>query len=231
MSSEGGPPVLLLHGFGTSYQTTWENSGWTSLLADAGRDVIPVDLLGHGNAPRPTDPEAYQDLEGKVLSTIPERPVDAIGFSMGARVLLVLASTCPTRFNRLVVAGVGMNLFENDPARSRAIIEAVRTGQAEDPELSYFARLPESPGADREALVAFLSRPDPPAVTEESLAAVTAPVHVVLGDEDFAGPPDRLVAALPNATLTTLSGVDHFATPENFGFIDAALEFIDAQPF
>jgi hypothetical protein len=29
----------------------------------------------------------------------------------------------------------------------------------------------------------------------------------------------------------TLRGVDHFATPRDFGFIDAALGFIDAQPF
>jgi hypothetical protein len=27
-----------------------------------------------------------------------------------------------------------------------------------------------------------------------------------------------------------LRNVDHFATPESFGFIDAALEFIDAVP-
>ena len=34
----------------------------------------------------------------------------------------------------------------------------------------------------------------------------------------------------PNATLRTLRNVDHFATPEAFGFIDAALEFLDADP-
>ena len=157
--------------------------------------------------------------------------MDAIGFSMGARVLLVLAAASPGRFNRLVVAGVGRNLFEEDQARRKAVIEAVRTGEAADPELAYFARLPDSPGADRTALAAFLARPDPPAVSGESLARVTLPVLVVLGDEDFAGPPDQLVAALPDATLRTLPGVDHFATPGNFGFIDAALEFIDAQPF
>ncbi len=231
MSSTGGPPVVLLHGFGTSYATTWEQSGWSTLLSDAGRQVIPVDLLGHGEAAKPTDPEDYAELENLVLEQLPPEPVDAIGFSMGARVLLVLAAASPGRFNRLVVAGVGRNLFEDDQIRRKAVIEAVRTGEAADPELAYFARLPESPGADRAALAAFLARPDPPPVTEDSLEGVSVPVLVVLGDEDFAGPPDRLVAALPDATLTTLAGVDHFATPGNFGFIDAALEFIDAQPF
>ena len=63
------------------------------------------------------------------------------------------------------------------------------------------------------------------------LANVTLPVHVVLGDQDGFGPADSLIEALPDATLTTLRGVDHFATPKNFGFIDAALEFLGAQPY
>jgi len=231
MAGDSGHPVILLHGFGTSFATTWEESGWAALLEDAGREVLRIDLLGHGEAPRPTDPEDYADLEALVLDQLPPDPVDAIGFSMGARVLLVLAASDPSRFHRIVLAGVGRNLFEDDPVRRSAIIEAVRTGVAENPELAYFARLPESPGADRAALAAFLARPDPPRITEESLAGVDLPVHIVIGDKDFAGPPDRLLAALPDATLTTLAGVDHFATPGNFGFIDAALEFIGAQPF
>ena len=54
------------------------------------------------------------------------------------------------------------------------------------------------------------------------------PVLVALGDKDFAGPADLLMEALPDARLVTLKGVDHFATPESFAFIDAALEFLDA---
>ena len=50
------------------------------------------------------------------------------------------------------------------------------------------------------------------------------------GDKDFAGPGEPLAAAIPGGQLVTLRNVDHFATPESFGFIDAALEFIDAVP-
>jgi hypothetical protein len=53
-------------------------------------------------------------------------------------------------------------------------------------------------------------------------------VLVVLGDKDFAGPADPLVDALPDARLVTLRNVDHFATPKDFGFIDAALDFLGA---
>jgi pimeloyl-ACP methyl ester carboxylesterase len=59
---------------------------------------------------------------------------------------------------------------------------------------------------------------------------VRLPVLVVLGDQDFAGPAEPLVDALPDATLVMLDGVDHLATPMNFGFIDAALGFLGAVP-
>jgi hypothetical protein len=51
---------------------------------------------------------------------------------------------------------------------------------------------------------------------------------VVIGDKDFAGPGEPLAEALPNAKLTTLSNLDHFATPKDFRVLDAALEFIGA---
>ena len=49
--------------------------------------------------------------------SLPDRPVDAIGFSLGAMTLLRLAMAEPARFNRLVLAGVGANVL--DPDRSR----------------------------------------------------------------------------------------------------------------
>jgi hypothetical protein len=56
-------------------------------------------------------------------------------------------------------------------------------------------------------------------------------VLVVLGDGDFAGPADRLVAALPDAELVILRHVDHFGAPRDFTCISRSLEFIDAAPF
>lgn len=236
--SRSGPPVLLVHGFGTSTAATWQHNGWLDLLADARRPTLGVDLLGHGTAPRPVEPEAYRDLEDHVLAALPDEPVDAVGFSAGASVILWLAAHHPGRFGRIVVAGVGANLFEVDDVRRSAIADAVRTGISENPELRYFAELPEAingggAGDDptaRAALAAFLQRPDPPVFTPGVLAGVGSPVLVVLGDQDFAGPADPLVDALPDATLQTLRGVDHFATPKDFGFIDAALDFLGAQP-
>ncbi len=223
-------PVVMVHGWGGSFARTWQEPGWEALLQDAGRTVIGVDLLGHGSAPKPHDPEAYADLTARIVEALPDdgSAVDAIGFSLGAMTLLELASRLPDRFGRLVVAGVGANLFTAE--RSGRIAAAVEGhGDPEDVTAQLFAQYANQPGNDRVALAACLRRPFEP-FTAERLAVITCPVLVVLGDRDFAGPADPLLAALPNARLVTLRNTDHFATPSSFAFIDAALEFLGAVP-
>ena len=219
------PAVLLLHGFATSAARTWGENGWLDVLGDTGRTVLAPDLLGHGTAPKPHDPEAYSDLAGAVAETLPDTPIDAVGFSLGARTLLQLAVRRPAQFRRLVVAGVGANLFR--PERSNAIQRALR-GQADpaDPVARYFAGLAAHPDADPEALVALTEAGGRP-LTPGELGAVTCPTLVVLGEHDFAGPADPLVDALPDARLVTLPRTDHFATPKAFGFMDATLDFLE----
>jgi pimeloyl-ACP methyl ester carboxylesterase len=221
-------PVVLVHGFATSARRTWGDNGWIDLLADAGREVIAPDLLGHGDAPKPHDPAAYDGLEERLLDELPDHPVDAIGFSLGARVLLFLAGEHPERFRRLVVAGVGANLFrDDDPEVIARSLLGEDTGA--NPVAQYFRGLASSPEADPEALVAYLRRPRHRPLVDDRLARIRLPVLVVLGDRDFAGPADPLLERLPDARLVALAGVDHFATPKQFSFIDAALDFIGAS--
>ena len=224
------PPVVLVHGWGGSFEATWESNGFTELLRDAGRTVIGVDLLGHGTAPKPHEPEAYADLTTRVLDACPTEPVDAIGFSLGAITLLQLALREPQRLNRLVVAGIGASLFDTDDSRTQLIVAALEDhGDPDDNLARMFVQYANHEGNDLLALTAVMKRPRTP-MAPEQLSAVTCPTLVVIGDRDFAGPGQPLADALPDATLRTLHNVDHFATPEAFGFIDAALAFLDAIP-
>jgi pimeloyl-ACP methyl ester carboxylesterase len=222
-------PVLLVHGFATSAQRTWGEPGWLDLIADAGREAIAVDLLGHGDAPKPHDPAAYDQMDQHVLEQLPDGPVDVIAFSMGARITLTLASRHPERFGRIVVAGVGENLFRSEG--SGAISDAIESEEVPENQIArHFKELAHTPGNDPAALAACMRRTHP-ALDEEQLGRITNPVLVVLGDQDFVGPADRLVAALPDARLLTLKKMDHFGTPKDFTFIDEALAFVDARPF
>ncbi len=234
MTSDAAPPVVLVHGWGGSFESTWQRSGFTALLEDAGLDVVGVDLLGHGTAPKPHDPDAYGDLTERVHEALDDRPIDAIGFSLGAMTLLRLAIAQPHRFNRIVLAGIGSNIFDRDDSGTKAIIaglESVAAGG--DPSslentVRLFTQYASQPGNDIEALTAVMKRSPAVEITPELCATVTCPVLVVVGDQDFVYPGDALAAAFPNGRCETLRNVDHFATTESFGFFDAALEFLDA---
>jgi pimeloyl-ACP methyl ester carboxylesterase len=223
--------VVLVHGWGGSFDSTWRRSGFTDLLEDAGRQVIGVDLLGHGTAPKPHDPAEYEDLTLRIVEAMPDEPVDAVGFSLGAITLLRLAMAEPQRFRRLVLAGIGANLFEDDDGRGQRIIAALEgTGDPDDNIGRLFTQYADQPGNDRQALTAVMKRTRRDPFVAADLATVSCPTLVVIGDRDFAGPGDPLADALPDARLKVLRNVDHFATPESFGFIDATLAFLDAVP-
>ena len=224
-------PVVLVHGLGGSAAMTWQHNGWMDLIQDAGRPALGIDLLGHGSAPKPHDPSAYADIHQHVLDALPSEPVDAIGFSLGSRVLLECAIAAPERFARLVLSGVGANLFEQRSEHHGKIAAAIE-GNADptDPFSRYFTDLANDPDGDGEALKALLKAPMSK-LTADRLGPVQMPVLVALGDGDFAGPADPLVDALANASFCELRRCDHFATPRSMQFIEEALAFVDAAPF
>lgn len=225
------PPVVLVHGWGGSFATTWQSSGFDQLLADLGRQVIGVDLLGHGLAPKPHDPEAYADLTARIHDAIVEAvgdgPVDAVGFSLGAITLLRYSIDHPGLVRRLVLAGIGRNVIEprsdDDVAR---IVDALEgRGDPADNLSRLFVQYAERPDNDRIALTSVMKRSREPFEPGE-LRSLTSRTLVVIGDKDFAGPGEPLAEAIPGATTRTLRNVDHFATTDDFGFFDATIDFL-----
>lgn len=229
-------PVLLVHGLATSAARTWGETGWIDLLADEGRTVIAPDLPGHAGAP--FDPARSGQIDDSVLGWFPEGPFDAVGFSLGARTLLGLAADHPGRIARLVVAGVGANLFRDDDhtplaAAIESITEVEPSGEraAEvDPIVAglahHFTELARASGTDPAVVAELLRGSGGRRLDAERLSHIDADVLVVLGTDDFAGPAGPLVDALPSAHLVELPGVDHFATPKSMRFLDAALRFL-----
>lgn len=85
-----GKPLLLIHGIGGSWRS------WQTILDDLAleRSVIAVDLPGHGDTPPlggETTIAALADSVTEFLSENDLTGVDAVGSSMGARLVLELA--------------------------------------------------------------------------------------------------------------------------------------------
>lgn len=197
-----------------------------------------VDLLGHGTAPKPHDPISYAHLEERVLAALPAdgSQVDAVGFSLGAVTLVRAAGIAPERFAKLVFGGIGEgNLKSSDPEPvARAIEQGLAAISGADGGDTHgdrmgraFAQFAANGTNDPLALAACLRRPGG-RLTIEDLQLVRSEALVVLGDQDFVGPADSVVAAIAGSKFVSLRGVDHFGTPQNFGFLDAALGFLDA---
>jgi pimeloyl-ACP methyl ester carboxylesterase len=85
-----GKPLLLVHGLGG----TWRS--WTPVLGTlaARREVIAVDLPGHGETPPLEGETSIATLADAVTLFLRQRglqSIDAVGSSMGARLVLELA--------------------------------------------------------------------------------------------------------------------------------------------
>jgi pimeloyl-ACP methyl ester carboxylesterase len=101
-----GAPLVLVHGWMMSHYYFR-----TIIEALAGeREIIALDLPGHGESDRPplhafgyTLP-GYAALVDEVLETLGLGSVDVLGASMGGAVALTLAARHPTRVQRLVLA-------------------------------------------------------------------------------------------------------------------------------
>jgi pimeloyl-ACP methyl ester carboxylesterase len=219
--------VVLLHGLAASPSSTWREAGWLDLLADAGRTVVTPELPGHGS--RRLVPGEAIDPVADLLAALPDdgEPVAAIGFSMGARTILGAAIEAPERFERIVLSGIGERLLVPDDA-GRSVADAIEAGDDGHPIGRYFLDHAARSGTDPAAVAAMLRHEWAP-LTPERMARATMPALVVVGDRDAAaGDPAPLADALPDARAVVLKRVDHFATPKDFGFLDAALEFIGA---
>lgn len=210
VEDEASLPIALVHGWGSTSDRTWANSKLETDLIEYGRSVSRIDLLGHGRSEAPYDPACYQRLSFALLDALPPSEViDAAGFSLGGKLLIQLAARFPRRFRRLVVLGVGDNIFRPENGE---LISRILLGASQEPVPAVLASTIEearSSGNDLRALAAVICRPST-VPTPADLTSITADVLLITGSDDrIAEATDTLESVIPSCQTVSIESADH----------------------
>src|ERR1700677_3829946 len=113
--SDLNEPILLIHGFASSYRMNWVGPRWVDTLTQAGRRVIAFDNRGHGESEKLYAPADYRsDLMARDAANLLHRlgieRADVMGYSMGARIASFLALAEPRVVRGLILGGLGDRL-------------------------------------------------------------------------------------------------------------------------
>jgi pimeloyl-ACP methyl ester carboxylesterase len=206
-----GRPLVLLHGGVLTLDLSF--GPLLGPLA-AHRQVIAVELQGHGRTADTGRPMTIKALAGDVVELLDQLEIteaDLYGFSLGGLVACAVALGAPGRVGRLAVASA--NPYR-PPGRESAPVAAELLPTQADFEVmrdAYLAVAPD-PGHFQEfAARASAMVHEVPAWTADELRSLHVPVLLLSGDRDFSPLPDvvELFGLLPDARLAVLPGTTH----------------------
>jgi len=230
-----GLPVLLIHGFASTHAINWVFTQWVKTLTEAGRRVIALDNRGHGRSDKLYRPEDYSislmaEDARNLLDHLGIAKADVIGYSMGARIALMLAKNHRDHVRALVLGGIGESLVEGGASVPLGVPEAMEAPSADaltDPVQKMFRQFAEATKSDLKALAAC-SRGARYRFSEEELGEIELPVLLAIGTKDeVAKNADRLVPFFPQARLLLIPERDHNRAVGDAVFKRGVLEFLD----
>jgi len=231
-----GPAIVLVHGFGSSRVQNWKSTGWYGGLTGAGFSIVAMDCRGHGDSGKPHDEAFYghdrmaEDVI-EVMQACDLSDALILGYSMGGFIGLRLLAAHPRRVRKLAIAGVGETYLQDRitaPGARSALADALLTPDKDsltDPRARMFRAFADQPGKDRLALAACM-RAMSPHLPLETLSRLQRPVLIVDGsDDDTAGRPDPLAAAITDARAVTIPGRDHMSAVGDKHTRQAVIDF------
>ncbi len=225
-----GFPLILLHGFTTSCEIDWVETGVYTALAGAGRRVIMLDLRGHGESAKPHSAVSYcnramaRDVHA-LAGRLGISEFGLMGYSMGAKVA-VEAALLSQGVRRLVL--VGFAVYENDwryieserLARVKNMLSR-RHGKGD-----AYRLMAERYHGDRRAFAARLEGALLPEFTAHDLLKIEIPVLVANGCDDEVGA-QRAASYFIRGYGKTFGG-DSRSVLENQKFPGLVLAFLES---
>lgn len=230
---DDAPPVLAVHGFGSSTRDNWVNTGWVRELLRRGMRVLAVDQRGHGASDKPHDPQSYamsalvDDLI-TVLDTYLLDSVRYLGYSLGGRVGWQFAVDHPEHVERAVLGGIpdGRPLSRLKVDQARAFAE--RGEPVEDAVTQRYVMLAERvPGNDLRALIAVAEGMRLGTTDPDPARPPLQPILFATGSEDPILEQSRRLAGLtPHGEFFEIPGRHHTNAPGSRDFRTAGSDFL-----
>jgi pimeloyl-ACP methyl ester carboxylesterase len=211
-----GQPMLLLHGGGNNILRSWRRQ---ILDFAPTHEVIAPEQIGNGHTPDVPGPFSYAQMTedtAELLRQLHLKEVDAVGWSDGGNIALMLAIRHPDLIRRVVATGANTDpgVFSSaDQAGLRATPAAsMVTGDVLNDYNLYSADGPaHGPVVGEKLKQLWLTHPVPSELSMDLLRTVHARVLVMAGDHD-AIPLEHILQiyhALPNAELWILPDTGH----------------------
>lgn len=221
-------PIVLLHGCGGSPEAAWQATGWMEAVAARGRLCIAPRLPGHGRNDPSHNPSDYDDLAALMLSSLPDGLVDLVGFSLGAKISLAIALRYPDRVRRMVLGGVGDNVFAPE-AIGEAAAAALQYGPTAGtpPPVMAFLETWDADLNDPGAIAAVLRRPANPIFSVEEVASIKMPLIIVNGGDDVVGKIGRQLLDALGIDQHLVPNTGHFDLTAHRDFQRLALDFLE----
>jgi len=206
--SEGGVPLVLLHGGGSTIDVTW---GRILPFLARERRVIAVEEQGHGRTSDRNAPVRFEtsaDDVAELLKHLKIEQADIFGFSNGASVGLQIAIRHPQAVRKLVFAS---SLTKRAGAQPQLweLIKTADLSNMPQPLKEAFLKVNPDPAKlatmhdkDAERMRNFTDVPD------ADLRALRAPTLILIGDRDIVKPEHalELTQLIPNSRLMVLVG-------------------------
>jgi pimeloyl-ACP methyl ester carboxylesterase len=215
-----GRPLVLLHG---GLLTIGLNFGPLLEPLAASRQVIAVELQGHGHTADTDRPISIDALAGDVVALLDHLGIagaDLLGFSLGGLVAYAVALGTPARVGRLIVASADAH---RPPGRESAPPGDDRMPTPADFQAmrdAYAAVAPDPVHFDELAAKTSAMVHEFPGWTDE-LRSLQVPTLLIFGDRDFSPLPDvvEMFGLLPDAQLAVLPGTTHVGVTRRTGVI------------
>lgn len=213
--------ATLIHGTASTASHTWERSGWLELLEDAEIAVALFPLPGHAGSTLPASAPLKAVVDA-LLDTARDSTI-LIGFSAGATLALHAALAAEGRITTLVLLGLGDGFWSAGSVKPDAA-KRMRQG-ATDAFTRLMSATATSAGNTVEDVATFIEAAhSPPPLS--GLSAVSARTLIICGTDDAAGPVTGLTSALPEATVLSPVGLDHFRTTSSREVMTAVMRFL-----